>query len=76
MKNSLFKKIIVSSVVILLLSALNAFAYEINIFADNLEYDEHSSQLLAKGNVIFEWKGKKVFADYVEFDKENCKSLQ
>jgi LPS-assembly protein len=62
------------SIILLLLLALNAFAYEINIFADNLEYDEHSSQLLAKGNVIFEWAGKKVFADYVEFDKKTVKA--
>jgi LPS-assembly protein len=73
MKNFLFKKIVVSSVVILLL-ALNAFTYEINILADNLEYDEHSSQLLAKGNVIFEWEEKKVFADYVEFDQKTVKA--
>lgn len=73
MESFLFKKIVLSSIVILLL-ALNAFAYEINILADNLEYDEHSSQLLAKGNVIFEWEGKKVFADYVEFDKKTVKA--
>jgi LPS-assembly protein len=73
MKNFLCKEIVVSSVVILLL-ALNAFAYEINILADNLEYDERSSQFLAKGNVIFEWEGKKVFADYVEFNKKTVKA--
>jgi LPS-assembly protein len=73
MKNSLFKKIVVSSVVLLLLT-LNVFAHEINILADNLEYDERSSQLLAKGNVVFEWEGKKVFADYVEFDKKIIKA--
>ncbi len=72
MKKSLFKEIIFSAVILLI--ALNGFAYEINIFADNLEYDEHSSQLLAKGNVIFEWEGKKVFADYVEFDKKTVKA--
>jgi LPS-assembly protein len=72
MKKSLFKEIIFSAVILLI--ALNGFAYEINIFADNLEYDEHSSQLLAKGNVIFEWEGKKVFADYVEFDKKTIKA--
>jgi LPS-assembly protein len=73
MKFFLFKKITTSSIVILLL-ALNVFAYEINILADNLEYDEHSSQLLAKGNVVFEWEGKKVFADSVEFDKKTVKA--
>jgi LPS-assembly protein len=73
MKNSLFKKIITTTF-ILLIASLNVFAYEINIFADNLEYDEHSNQLLAKGNVIFEWEGKKVFADYVEFDKKTVKA--
>ncbi len=72
MKNSLFKKIIGSAIILLI--ALNVFAYEINIFADNLEYDERSSQLLAKGNVIFEWKEKKVFADYAEFDKKTVKA--
>jgi LPS-assembly protein len=72
MKKFLFKKIVVSSVITLLLT-LNVFAREINILADNLEYDERSSQLLAKGNVIFEWEGKKVFADYVEFDKKTVK---
>ena len=73
MKNFLSKKIAVS-VVILLLAVLKVFGYEINIFADNLEYDERSSQLSAKGNVIFEWEGKKVFADYVEFDKKTIKA--
>jgi LPS-assembly protein len=73
MKNFLFKEIVVSSIVILLLS-LNGFAYEINIFADNLEYYEHSSQLLARGNVVFGWEGKKAFADYVEFNKKTVKA--
>jgi LPS-assembly protein len=72
MNKSLFKKIIGSAVILLI--ALDVFAYEINIFADNLEYDERSNQLLAKGNVIFEWKGKKVFADYVEFGKKTVKA--
>jgi LPS-assembly protein len=72
MKNSLFKKIAAAAGILLI--TLNVFAYEINIFADNLEYDEHSNQLLAKSNVIFEWEGKKVFADYVEFDKKTVKA--
>jgi LPS-assembly protein len=73
MKNILLNKIVISSAIILLLT-LNAFAYEINMLADNLEYDEHNSQLLAKGNVIFEWEGKKIFADYAEFDKKTVKA--
>jgi LPS-assembly protein len=72
MKNFLLKKIVISTVI--LLAALNVFAYEINIHADNLAYDERKNQLLAKGNVIFEWEGKKVFADYAEFYKKTVKA--
>ncbi|GHT04224.1 hypothetical protein AGMMS49929_08300 [Endomicrobiia bacterium] len=73
MKNFLSKKIAVC-VAILLLAVLKVFGYEINIFADNLEYDERSNQLFAKSNVILGWEGKKVFADYVEFEKKTVKA--
>jgi LPS-assembly protein len=72
MKNLLFKGIIVFAVI--LLSALNAFAHKIDIFADNLEYDEQVGKLFAKGNAIFNWEEKKVFADYIEFDKKTVKA--
>ncbi|MDR3256943.1 MAG: hypothetical protein LBT18_04800 [Endomicrobium sp.] len=65
MNKSLFKKII--AYVVVLLSTLNAFAYEVDIASDNLEYDEKSGKINAKGNVILDWQEKKVYADYVDF---------
>ena len=63
MKKFLFKGIIVFTVI--LLSALSAFTCEIDIFADNLEYDEQVGKLFAKGNAVFNWENRKVSADYI-----------
>ncbi|GMO64745.1 MAG: hypothetical protein Nk1A_1430 [Endomicrobiia bacterium] len=51
-----------------LLLSLNAFASEISLTADNLEYDgKQVDNFLAKGNVVVGLEGKKVYADYIEF---------
>ncbi|MCA6085679.1 hypothetical protein [Candidatus Endomicrobiellum agilis] len=73
MKKFLFKGIIVFTVI--LLSALSAFTCEIDIFADNLEYDEQVGKLFAKGNAVFNWENRKVSADYIEFDKKTVKAF-
>jgi len=65
MNRILFKKII--AFIVVLMSAVSAFAYEVSIVADNLEYDEKHKQFSAKGNVILDWEGKKVCADCAEF---------
>ncbi|MCL2390406.1 MAG: hypothetical protein FWD54_02065 [Endomicrobia bacterium] len=52
---------------IFLLFSTAVFAYEVDINADNLVYDQNSGKISADGNVILVWKGKKVKADYVEF---------
>jgi LPS-assembly protein len=44
-----------------------AFADEIEIFADNLEYVESRNKIDAKGNVVLNFHRKKIYADYLEF---------
>jgi len=65
MKKILFKKMVVF--VVVLMSTVSTFGYEVSIVADNLEYDEKHKQFSAKGNVILDWEGKKVCADCAEF---------
>ncbi|MDR1926403.1 MAG: hypothetical protein LBQ13_01795, partial [Endomicrobium sp.] len=65
MNKSLLKKIIIF--IFMLLPALKAFAYEVGIAADNIEYDEKNGKVSAKGNVAIDWENRKVCADYVEF---------
>jgi len=66
-----FKRIIAFSVLLLvfmLLLSLNVFSSEINVIANNLEYSgKQGDGFLARGNVVIEWEGKKVYADYIEF---------
>jgi LPS-assembly protein len=64
MNKSLFNKIVIF--IFVLLSTFKAFAYEVDIAADNLEYDGLRSKLNAKGNVILYWEDKKLYADYIE----------
>ena len=64
------KKIITFTVLLLfvLLLCLNAFAFEINLTADNLEYSEkQGDSFSAKGNVVVGFEDKKIYADYIEF---------
>jgi LPS-assembly protein len=64
------KKIIAFTALLLflLLLWLNAFAFEINLTADNLEYTgKQGDSFSAKGNVVIGLKGKKIYADYIEF---------
>ncbi|MDR3253811.1 MAG: hypothetical protein LBT07_02465 [Endomicrobium sp.] len=64
MNKYLFNKIIIF--IFVLLSTFKAFAYEVDIAADNLEYDGLCSKLNAKGNVILYWEDKKLYADYID----------
>ncbi|MDR3113455.1 MAG: hypothetical protein LBU09_03685 [Endomicrobium sp.] len=66
-------KIIFSSFMLLALGFLLPFAaepiyaYDIDISADSLEYDQNCGIISAKGNVELVWEGKTVKADYAEF---------
>ncbi|MCL2485463.1 MAG: LPS assembly protein LptD, partial [Endomicrobia bacterium] len=60
------KKKIVFLFIFLLFKAA-VYAYEIDLNADNLEYDQNCGKISAYGNVIITWQGKKVKADFVEF---------
>ncbi|MDR1196102.1 MAG: hypothetical protein LBL00_06480 [Endomicrobium sp.] len=64
MKTAL-KKII--PFILVLLLAVCAYAYEIDISADNLEYDQNCGIIKADGNVVLVWQSKEIKADYVEF---------
>ncbi|MDR1696294.1 MAG: hypothetical protein LBR69_06685 [Endomicrobium sp.] len=44
------------------------FAHEVDINADNLEYDQDCGKISASGNVVLVWQGKTVKADYAEFE--------
>ncbi len=65
MKTSLIHKIILILAVLFLPAVV--FAYQIDIAADNLEYDQNCGKISAKGNVVFVWEDRTVSADYVEF---------
>ncbi len=60
-----FRKIIPS--IFLLFFAVSSYAYQVDIAADNLEYDQNCGIIKAEGNVVLTWQGKQVKSDYVEF---------
>ncbi|GHT42623.1 hypothetical protein AGMMS49921_08230 [Endomicrobiia bacterium] len=60
-------KIIVVSIFIFL-QALSAFATEVDITAESLEYLETTGKIIARDNVVLNWKDKKIYADNVEFN--------
>ena len=60
-------KIIICFLVVLIASA-KAFAYEVSIKADDLEYVQDTNILTAKGNVVMGWQGREVRADSVTFN--------
>lgn len=61
-----FKKIILF-LIIILVSAVRAYAYQVDISADNLEYDQNCGRITADGNVVLIWQGKEVKADHADF---------
>lgn len=65
MRKSLLNKIIFSFFI--LFFSLPLCAYEIDISADELEYNRNSETLSAVGNVTVIWEGKTVKAHYIEF---------
>ncbi|GHT49489.1 hypothetical protein AGMMS49990_00290 [Endomicrobiia bacterium] len=66
MNKSIIKIIIVS--IFIFLPALSAFAAEVDIAAESLEYLETTGKIIARGNVVLNWKDKKIYADNVEFN--------
>jgi LPS-assembly protein len=64
---SIFNKFIIAVVVFFLLAPLVFASNEVDISADELEYDELGGRVIAQGHAILNWDNKKVFADYVEF---------
>jgi len=60
-------KKIIFLITVILLSAACAYAYQVDISADNLEYDQNCGKIIAQGNVVLVWQGKTVRADFVEF---------
>ncbi|MDR1245291.1 MAG: hypothetical protein LBJ98_04910 [Endomicrobium sp.] len=64
---SIFNKFIIVVVIFFLLAPVVFASNEVDISADELEYDELGGRVIAQGHVILNWDNKKVFADYVEF---------
>jgi LPS-assembly protein len=64
---SIFKKLIITVVIFFLLVCVVFASNEVDISADELEYDELDGRVVAQGHVVLNWDNKKVFADYVEF---------
>ncbi|MDR2817885.1 MAG: hypothetical protein LBB37_00385, partial [Endomicrobium sp.] len=64
---SIFNKFIIAVVIFFLLAPVAFASNEVDISADELEYDELGGRVIAQGHVILNWDNKKVFADYVEF---------
>jgi LPS-assembly protein len=64
---SVFNKFIIVVVIFFLLVPLVFASNEVDISADELEYDELGGRVIARGHVILNWDNKKVFTDYVEF---------
>jgi LPS-assembly protein len=62
----IFKNSILVFFTLIYFSCLS-FCHDVNIFADNLEYLENKSLVIADGNVIVHWQGKKIYADHIEF---------
>ncbi|MDR0724104.1 MAG: hypothetical protein LBF23_02840, partial [Endomicrobium sp.] len=44
-----------------------SFCQDVDLCADNLEYLENKSLVTAEGNVVVDWRGKKIYADHIEF---------
>jgi LPS-assembly protein len=63
----IFNKFIIAVVIFFLLAPVAFASNEVDISADELEYDELGGRVIAQGHVILDWDNKKVFADYVEF---------
>lgn len=66
MRIFLLKKIIIPSLIIVF-SIMRVCAYQVDISADNLEYDQNCGIISADGNVALTWEGRKVYADRVNF---------
>jgi LPS-assembly protein len=64
---SIFNKFIIAVVIFFLLAPVVFASNEVDISADEIEYDELGGRVIAQGHVILNWDDKKVFADYVEF---------
>ncbi|MDR2811711.1 MAG: hypothetical protein LBB06_01210, partial [Endomicrobium sp.] len=64
---SIFNKFIIAVGIFFLLATVVFASNEVDISADELEYDELGERVIAQGHVILNWDNKKVFADYVEF---------
>ncbi|MDR2426256.1 MAG: hypothetical protein LBD46_03635 [Endomicrobium sp.] len=65
MKTAASRKII--PFVLILASVVCAYAYQVDISADNLQYDQNCGIITAEGNVVLVWQDKEVKSDYVEF---------
>jgi LPS-assembly protein len=67
MAKSIFNKFIIAVVIFFLLAPVVFASNEVDISADELEYDELGGRVIAQGHVMLKWGNKKVFADYVKF---------
>ncbi|MDR2772956.1 MAG: hypothetical protein LBB93_05770 [Elusimicrobiota bacterium] len=67
MKNLSIKSILLSLVFITLLLPV-AFAYDIDIKADLLDYNQEADSVTAEGNVFVVWQDKTLHADKVVFE--------
>jgi LPS-assembly protein len=63
----IFKKFIFAILILFILTPVIFASNEVEISADQLEYDECVKKIVAQGHVVLNWGEKKVFADYVEF---------
>jgi LPS-assembly protein len=63
----IFRKIIFAVFIFFIFAPVIVASNEVDISADQLEYDEREKRLVAYGHVVLGWDNKKVFADYVEF---------
>lgn len=66
MFNNIFKKNILIFYISTCFYCLS-FCQDVNIASDSLEYVESKSLVIAVGNVVVEWEGKKIYADHIEF---------
>jgi LPS-assembly protein len=66
MSKSIIKTIVVFSSIFLL--ALSAFATEVDIAAENLEYIGADGKIIARDNVTLNWEDRKIYADNAELD--------
>jgi LPS-assembly protein len=66
MGKSIIKTIVVFSSIFLL--TLSAFATEVDIATENLKYTGADGKIIARDDVVLNWKDKKIYADMVELD--------